>query len=127
MEKRKPKNELRILVVDDDSGVRDFLNAILTKKGFEVEEAGDGKEALSKVAKNKPDIILLDCMMPVMDGFKVCKKLREDSKTESIPIILCTATHIAKIKEGKIKADDYIEKPFLVEELCEKISKILKK
>jgi DNA-binding response OmpR family regulator len=117
--------QMKILIVDDDSNARKMLNYTLTRRGYRVEEAGNGREALEKIAEDKPDIILLDAMMPIMDGFKTCRRLRANPDTRNIPIIFCTGTHIDKVKEGKIKVDDYMEKPLSIDKLCKKIDKIL--
>lgn len=122
------KKELgkKILIVDNDTETRNILGSILTRKKFIVEKAGNGKEALEKIKKNKPDLILLDYIMPVMDGFETWGHLKSNPQTQNIPIILCTTTHIEKGKDGRIKVNDYLEKPFTIEEVCKKINKILK-
>ena len=121
------KKNLKILVVDDNKGVRSFLNVMFTGKNFVVEEAGNGKEALKKVIASKPDIILLDGTMPEMDGFETCRRLRENQKTKNIPVIFCTSICVTELIEREVELDDYIEKPFDVNELCKKINKVLKK
>lgn len=126
MDIKKETKNLKILIVDDEKGVRETLNFVLTRKRYVVEEAENGKDALKKISKNKPDIILLDAMMPVMDGFETCRRLRANIDTQNIPIIFCSATHINEAKSGKVKVDDYIEKPFTVANLCKKIDTLLK-
>ncbi|MBU1121804.1 MAG: response regulator, partial [Candidatus Omnitrophica bacterium] len=82
-------------------------------------------EALEKVAESKPDIILLDGLMPGMDGFQTCRHLRENPETKDVSIIFCSATHIEEVKKRKVAVDAYLEKPFSIEKLCEKIDEIL--
>lgn len=120
------KRKIKILIVEDEEDVRRFVANVLRNRNFLVNEASNGQEALAMISGNKLDIILLDGTMPVMDGFEVCRRLRENPKTRDIPIIFCSATHIAEAKERRIKVDDYLEKPFSVETLCKKIHRILK-
>lgn len=115
----------RILIVDDDVTIRDILGLVLTEQNFIVEKAGNGKEALEKVDINKPDLIVLDGIMPVMDGFETYSRLKSNPETQNIPIIFCTATPIEEVIQRQIKADDYIEKPCTLKTFCEKIYKML--
>ncbi|UCD15907.1 MAG: response regulator [Candidatus Omnitrophota bacterium] len=121
----KEGRNTRILIVDDDAGIRNILGVILTKRGFIIEEAENGKVALAKIAKNKPDLILLDVKMPVMDGFQTYKHLKSASQTKGIPVIFCTSGHIEDIQKVKIGTDECIRKPIKLKELDEKINKIL--
>jgi CheY-like chemotaxis protein len=83
---------LKVLIVDDKESVREALKSGLSRKNvFVVEEAENGKEALEKLARNKPDIILLDVTMPVMDGFQTYRELRENQETKNIPVIFLSA------------------------------------
>jgi DNA-binding response OmpR family regulator len=116
----------RILVVDDEKKIRDFITFFLKKEGFEVIEAVNGHDALIKFRKSEPDLILLDLMMPVMDGYEVCKEIRKKS---DVPIIMLTAVegeqnHIEGYESG---ADDYVTKPFRNKILMAKIRRFLKK
>ena len=120
-------NSVKLLIVDDSETIRATLKFIFTRKKFLVEVAADGREALRKVAVSRPDIILLDGAMPVMDGIETCQRLKEDPETMNIPVIFCSATQVGKAKEAEIKADDYIEKPFTIDALYDKIQKTLKK
>jgi len=85
------KHEGNVLVVDDDRNAVDILNRLLTKEGFTVQCADGGREALAVAARHPIDVILLDVMMPDMDGFQVCEALRQNERTREIPIILLTA------------------------------------
>src|ERR1700730_398603 len=80
-----------VLVVDDEEQNRTLLRDPLEARGYEVEEAENGMQALQKIAVRPPDVILLDLMMPKMDGFEVCRRLRKDAKTSHIPILMITA------------------------------------
>jgi DNA-binding response OmpR family regulator len=119
---------LKVLIVDDKESVREALKSGLSKKNvFVVEEAEDGKEALEKLARNKPDIILLDVTMPVMDGFQTYRELRENQETKNIPVIFLTARPYKDIVQNiPLSVDEYIEKPFNCEELYARINKIVK-
>jgi CheY-like chemotaxis protein len=122
---KTPENK-RILVVDDDAETRDILCSILIERKFIVEKACNGKDALKKIRLNKPDVILLDYLMPVMDGMETCRKIKNDPETRAIPIILCSATHIKEGKNRKMRVDGYLEKPFTIEKLFRKIDTLLK-
>mgnify|MGYP002512719215 CR=1 FL=1 len=101
----------KILVADDEAEIRDLLRLYLEKDGYEVLEAVDGIEALEKVKKEKPDLLILDIMMPGLDGYRVLRNLRENS---NIPVIMLSAkdTNTDKILGLDLGADDYITKPF---------------
>ncbi|HHU18084.1 MAG TPA: response regulator transcription factor [Clostridiales bacterium] len=110
----------KVLIIEDEKSISDIIKFNLVKEGFEVETSYDGKEGLSKALSNKPDLILLDVMLPVMDGFQVCKKIRE---TNTIPIIMLTAKEeeVDKVLGLELGADDYITKPFGMRELIARI------
>ena len=120
------KKDIKILIVDDDKVLRDILSHMLSMSDFVVEQAGNGKEALEKIKINKPDIIILDCIMPVMDGFETFVNLKRNPDTQDISIMFCSATHIEEAKNRGLKADGYIEKPFIIEDLLKKINEIIK-
>lgn len=109
-----------ILVVDDEKPIVDILKFNLEKEGFSVLTAGDGESALQLALNNNPDLILLDIMLPKMDGFDVCKKVREKS---NVPIIMITAREeeVDKVLGLELGADDYITKPFSVRELLARV------
>ena len=118
---------MRILVVDDDRAVRESLRRSLTFKGYSVETAGDGLEALEKVVAQRPDVLLLDVMMPRMDGLEVCRRLR--SAGDDLPILVLTARdsvseRVAGLDAG---ADDYLAKPFALEELLARLRALLRR
>ncbi|MNJ45757.1 response regulator transcription factor [Paenibacillus bouchesdurhonensis] len=117
---------LQILVVDDEWNMRNLLRIYLTKEGFDVKEASNGNEALSIVRKHIFDIILLDIMLPDMDGWQVCKAIR---KEENVPILMLTARSETKDKVYGlgIGADDYLTKPFEPEELLARIYSLIRR
>jgi CheY-like chemotaxis protein len=117
--------EIKILIVNDDVYGRGVLKFLLTRERFIVEEATDRKEALEKAKETKPDIIILDGLMPEVDSFQIYKQLKEDLQTQSIPIIFCSATHIEELREKGIDVEYYLEKPYQIEQLYKKIKEVL--
>ncbi|MBW6462983.1 MAG: winged helix-turn-helix domain-containing protein [Dethiobacteria bacterium] len=118
-------NEL-VLVVDDEKTLVKALSFNLEKEGFRVEQAYDGEEALRKVFEIKPDIVVLDLMLPEVDGFEVCRRIR---KKLDVPIIMLTARaeDIDKVLGLELGADDYLTKPFNSRELVARIKAILRR
>ncbi len=117
----------RILVVDDEPDVLDLVTYNLGQAGFQTDTAADGAEALRKARSTTPDLILLDLMLPEMDGLEVCKLLRRDAKTSAIPIIMLTAraSEIDRIVGLELGAADYVPKPFSPRELVLRVKKRL--
>ena len=115
-----------ILVVDDEKNIVQLARLYLGNEGFEVEEAYDGKQALDKARAIAPDLIVLDIMMPEMDGITVCKELR---KTSNVPVIILTARDddVDKIVGLEIGADDYVTKPFNPRELVARVKAVLRR
>ena len=116
----------RILAVEDDRNISDLIRMYLEKEGFEVTAAFDGGTAVEKFKEIQPDLVLLDIMLPVMDGWAVCQKIREMSKT---PIIMLTAKSevFDKVTGLEMGADDYIVKPFEMKELIARINAVLRR
>lgn len=116
----------KILVVDDEKPISDIIRYNLEKEGFAVETAFDGEEALRKVFGDQPDLVLLDIMLPKMDGFQVCRKIRE---TLNIPILMITAKEeeVDKVLGLELGADDYITKPFGMRELVARVKANLRR
>ena len=117
----------RILAVDDEEDARLLVSTCLEQAGFEVETAQDGQEALDKVKRFQPDLVLLDVMMPRMDGFETCQRLRAQPATASLPVIVLTAKSSAQYvkKAVSLKINGYIVKPFDSEALVDRIRQVL--
>lgn len=123
------EEKMKILVVDDSAENVELLQELLTANGYEVSTAYDGDEALKKVAKDKPALILLDIMMPKMDGYQVCEALRADKNTKEIPIIFVTAK--TEVKDWthaifNVGVNSYITKPVNLKKLVDKVKSVLK-
>src|SRR6266704_3133492 len=119
----------KILVVDDEPEAVELLEFNVKQAGYDVLVAADGGEALKKAHSALPSLILLDLMLPEVDGLEVCKMLRRDPATASIPIIMVTAnaTEIDRILGLELGADDYITKPFSPRELVLRVKKLLQR
>ncbi|MEE8399195.1 MAG: response regulator [Desulfobacterales bacterium] len=122
----------RILVVDDEPDFASIVQGHLEKEGFEVEFAYDGVEGMGKVKAHPPDAIILDVMMPEMDGYKMCSLLKEDAAYRDIPIVLLTAvsSHISSTRYSHhggmtTEADDYLDKPASAEDITDSIKRLL--
>ena len=123
-----PDKSLRVVCIEDEPEMIDLVRLILGRRGFEVVGANGGVEGLEAVRREQPDLILLDLMMPDMDGWEVYQRIKGDEQLREIPVIVVTAKaqsidkvlglHIAKV-------DDYITKPFGPQELLESVDKIL--
>ncbi len=115
-----------ILVVEDEESVRELLRLYLEKEGFQVELASDGEEALKKMSRISPDLVLLDLMLPKKDGWEVCREIR---KTSYVPIIMLTARgeEFDKVLGLELGADDYVAKPFSPRELVARIKAVLRR
>ena len=113
-------NEKKILIVDDEKPIVDILDFNLTKEGFQTTAVYDGEEAIRVALELKPDLILLDLMLPKIDGFNVCKELR---KHLTCPIIMLTAKEevVDKIIGLELGADDYMTKPFSIREVIARV------
>lgn len=116
----------KILVVDDEVDIVDFIEDYLTGEGYEVIKAYNGVEALDKTRQDLPDLVVLDIMLPGLDGFEVCKQMRTES---TVPILMLTAkdTDVDRIVGLEIGADDYMPKPFNPRELVARVKAILRR
>ncbi len=116
-----------LLVVDDEANLRSMLRAALSYHGFEVSEFRDGREALTAAAREMPDLIILDVMMPDLDGFEVCRRLRADGN--QTPILFLTAKDETedKVRGLTLGGDDYLQKPFSLDELVARVEAILRR
>lgn len=119
----------RIMVVDDNPKIRRVVRVILEKEGYNVEEIESGKECLRRLKKEKPDLILLDVMMPEEDGWEVCKKIKSDEKHKDIPVAMLTVRASEEDMNKSIEhgADAHINKPFDVEDLLDRVESLLGK
>jgi len=119
----------KILIVDDEQDIVELLSYNLLKEGFSIVKAYDGEAALGLVRSEKPDLMILDLMLPKMNGLDVCKTIRRNPETASLPIIMLTAKgeEIDKVIGLEIGADDYITKPFSVKELIARVRTILRR
>ena|SRR3990172_3296990 len=117
----------KILVTEDSPTVLEILKSVLEEEGYEVIAATDGQQALNLAKTDKPDLIVLDLMLPKIDGYKVCRILKFDEKYKNIPIIMLTArTKESDENLGKeVGADAYIRKPFQPEVIIDQIRKLL--
>ena len=119
-------NAGRVLIVEDDEGIREMLKYNLSTAGFSVHEASDGASGLRTARTARPDLILLDLMLPGMSGFDLCRALRKSSR---VPIIMITAkdAEIDKIVGLELGADDYITKPFSIREVLARVNAVLRR
>lgn len=130
VKKKENKTGARVLLVEDDDFLRKICKTKLEREGLNVSVAVNGKEALEKIMETDPQVVLLDIILPIMDGFEVLKRAKEDSSKSSIPIIMLTNLgQESEIKKGfKLGAEDYIVKAhFTAGEIVEKVKEILKK
>lgn len=118
-----------ILVVEDEKDILDLIDYNLGQAGFKVTRAMDGAEALGLIKKEPPDLVLLDLLLPGLDGKEVCRRIRQDEATRSIPVIMLTAKaeEIDRIIGFEIGADDYLTKPFSPRELILRIQAVLRR
>ena len=116
----------KILVVDDEKNICELIRLYLEKEGFQVSMANNGSDALSMIRKDEPDLVLLDIMMPVLDGWEVCRQVREFSK---VPVIMLTAKGetFDKVMGLDLGADDYIVKPFDTKEVVARVKAVLRR
>jgi len=121
-----PMNPRKVLVVDDEKPISDIIRFNLTKEGYHIITAFDGEEALQQMKAEQPDLVLLDVMLPRLDGFQVLKKIREGSQ---VPVIMLTAKEeeVDKVLGLELGADDYITKPFGMRELIARVKANLRR
>ena len=119
----------RILVVDDEPDLLELVRVNLTQAGFEVETAETGRQALERVRRSAPDLLILDLMLPDLSGTEVCRHLRQDSSLAEIPIIMLTARadEVDRVVGLAVGADDYVTKPFSPRELTLRVRAVLRR
>ena len=120
-------SQRRILVVDDEDNLRTMLRAALRHHGFEVSEAKNGREALTAIERDRPDLVVLDVMMPELDGFEVCRRLRTSG--DDTPVLFLTARDDTddKVRGLTLGGDDYLQKPFSLDELVARTEAVLRR
>lgn len=118
----------RILIVEDEESLLKLESILLTSRGYHVRGVADGAAALKEIAENRPDLILLDIMMPGIDGFEVCRRIKEDPLNKSIPVVMLTAkkSSMDQARGMQVGADAYITKPFKSVKIIEVIEGLLK-
>ena len=117
-----------ILIVDDDPHIQELLYVNLSAAGYDVARAADGREAVRRVAERRPDLVILDVTMPEMDGWELCKTLKDDSELEDLRIVMLTAKDSARDKmigRDIFRVDAYLTKPFDVAELLTRVRGLL--
>jgi two-component system alkaline phosphatase synthesis response regulator PhoP len=121
--------KMKILVVDDEADIRELVRLNLAREGYEVLDCESGEQALSMARSKSPDLIVLDLMLPGIDGLEVCKKLKADPKTAPIPIVILTAKgEEADVVAGlEVGADDYVAKPFSGKVLVARVRRLLRR
>jgi two-component system OmpR family response regulator len=120
----------RLLLVDDEDNLRSMLEAALRHNGFDVAAVANGRDALDRATNDRPDLIVLDVMLPDLDGFEVAKRLRQaEGAGTPVPIIFLTARDATqdKIEGLRLGSDDYVTKPFSIEELIERVKAVLRR
>jgi len=125
-----PPHEPRVLVVDDEEHITELLAMGLGYNGFDVERQASGRGALAAIEARRPDLVVLDVMLPDLDGFEVARRLRQaEGAGDSIPIIFLTAkdTTQDKVQGLRLGSDDYVTKPFSIEELIERVKAVLRR
>ncbi len=117
----------KILISEDSTSIREMLTVLFEEEGYTVISAEDGIEALNKARSERPDLIVLDLMMPRMDGFKVCRMLKFDESYKDIPILMLTARSSAndRLMGEEVGADAYLIKPFEPDELLKEVEELL--
>jgi phosphate regulon transcriptional regulator PhoB len=119
----------KILVVEDEADIRELLRYSLVQEGYAVEEAGDGAEALDRVMRRAPDLVMLDLMLPRMSGLELCRRLRANPETARLPVIVVTAksAEVDRVLGLEMGADDYVVKPFSPREVVARVKALLRR
>ena len=119
----------KILIVEDEESLLKLESILLTSKGYDVRGVSNGREALEAIAEEKPDLVLLDIMLPEIDGFEVCQRIKENPATKEIPVVMLTAKKSREdmARGEKVGADWYITKPFKSVMVIETIQRFLTK
>ncbi len=117
----------RVLIVDDEPNILLSLQFLMKKAGYDVRTAKDGEQALAEIAREKPDIVLLDVMMPKLDGFSVCQRIKADPALADVRVVMLTARgrDVEREKGLSLGADDYITKPFSTKDAIDRVATLL--
>ncbi len=128
-ETQKIAARYRVLVVEDDADIRELIRYNLAEEGFVVDEAGDGAQALDRMRRRMPDLIVLDLMLPGMPGLEICRRIRAEGTTAQLPILIVTAkgTEVDRVLGLEMGADDYVVKPFSPRELVARVRALLRR
>ena len=116
-----------ILIVEDDGGIRLILRDALTAQGYQVVTAADGPEGLAKALEARPDLLILDVMLPGLDGFEVCKKVRQEGVTSPIMMLTVRDEELDKVLGLEVGADDYVTKPFSLKEVSARVKALFRR
>jgi phosphate regulon transcriptional regulator PhoB len=119
----------RVLIVEDERDIRDLVVLHLQRDGYEVTSAGSGEEALAQVRQSPPDLVVLDLMLPAMSGLEVCRRIRQEQATATLPIVMLTAKadEVDRVVGLELGADDYVVKPFSPKELLARVRAVLRR
>jgi two-component system, OmpR family, alkaline phosphatase synthesis response regulator PhoP len=128
-EERRGGARPRVLIVEDEADIRELMRYNLEREGFLVEEAGDGAQALERIRRRVPDLLLLDLMLPGIPGLEVCRQMRAGHDTATLPILVVTAkgTEVDKVLGLEMGADDYVVKPFSPREVVARVKALLRR
>ena len=116
-----------ILIVEDDAGIRVILQDALSEQGYDVTSAADGEKGLELAIALKPDLIILDVMLPLMDGFEICKRVRREGVTSPLLMLTVKDEEVDKVLGLELGADDYVTKPFSLRELSARVKALLRR
>ena len=125
----RARTRSKILVVEDEADIRELLRYNLAQEGFAVEEAGDGAEALDRISRRVPDLLVLDLMLPQMSGLELCRRIRSNAETAKLPILVVTAkgAEVDRVLGLEMGADDYVVKPFSPREVVARVKALLRR
>jgi phosphate regulon transcriptional regulator PhoB len=129
VEQNRERVRYKILVVEDENDIRELIRYNLLQEGFAVEEAADGAEALDRIERRSPDLVLLDLMLPRLSGLELCQRLRANPETMKLPIIVVTAkgAEVDRVLGLEMGADDYVVKPFSPREVVARVKALLRR
>lgn len=119
----------KVLIIEDERALSDILKYNMEKEGFEVVTAADGQEGINRAQAMQPDLVILDLMLPVIEGYEVCRQLRSDAKTQTARILMLTARsdEVDEIVGFKMGADDYVTKPFKIKPLIHRVNALMRR